>query len=83
MVFQKRARKCTEYRFYIDNQVIDVVSLHQERLVTLDHLKEKLDITPCMHSFISNLSNSSIHTACQFYATLKLLHSSVFSALRS
>ena len=51
MVFQTRARKCTEGRFFINNQIIDVVhdytylgtqiSSSGNFTVTLDHLKEK------------------------------------------
>ena len=51
MVFQKRARKCTECRFFINNQTIDVahdytylgtrISSSGNFTVTLDHLKEK------------------------------------------
>ena len=51
MVFQKRARKCTECKFFINNQIIDVVhdytylgtraSSSGNFTVTLDHLKEK------------------------------------------
>ena len=58
MVFQKRARKCTECRFFINNQIIDVVqdytylgtriSSSGNFTVTLDHLKEK-----ALHAFFS------------------------------
>ena len=51
MVFQKRARKCNECRFFINNQIIDVVhdctylgtriSSSGNFTMTLDHLKEK------------------------------------------
>ena len=51
MVFQKRARKCTECRFFISNQIIDVVQDYTylgtrifssgNFTVRLDHLKEK------------------------------------------
>ena len=51
MVFQKRAKKCSEQTFYIGNQAIDVVQDYTylgtkitssgNFKISLDHLKEK------------------------------------------
>ena len=51
MVFQKRARKCAEFGFFISNQIIDVVQEYSylgtrmsssgNFLVSREHLREK------------------------------------------
>ena len=77
MVFQKRARKCPEGRFYIDNHVIDVVQEYtylETRIsssgnftVTLDHLKEKALhalFSPRRHTDFSKLKPS---LACKIF----------------
>ena len=80
MVFQKRARKCTECIFFINNRIIDVVhdyaylgtriSSSGNLTVTLDHLKEKV-----LHALFSLRRHTDFcklkpSLACNFFDTM-------------
>ena len=80
MVFQKRARKCTEFRFFIGNQIIDVVqeytylgtrmSSSGNFSVSREHHKEK-----ALHALFSlrrhtNLSKLKAAIACEIFETM-------------
>ena len=77
MVFQKRAKKCSEQIFYIGNQTIDVVqdytylgtiiSSSGNFKISLDHLKEK-----ALHALFSlgrhtNCSKLKPSLACKIF----------------
>ena len=77
MVFQKRAKKCSEQIFYIGNQTIDVVqdytylgtkiSSSGNFKISLDHLKEK-----ALHALFSlrrhtNFSKLKPSLACKIF----------------
>ena len=79
MVFQKRGRKCTEFRFLIGNQIIDVVeeytylgtrmSSSGNFSVSREHLKEK-----ALHALFS-LKLETTHElkpaiACKIFDTM-------------
>ena len=80
MVFQKRAKKCSEQTFYIGNQAIDVVqdyaylgtkiSSSGNFKISLDHLKEK-----ALHALFSlrrhtNFSKLKPSLACKIFDTM-------------
>ena len=79
MVFQKRAKKCSERTFYIGNQAIDVVqdytylgtkiSSSGNFKISLDHLKEK-----ALHALFSrrytNFSKLKPSLACKTFDTM-------------
>ena len=80
IVFQKRAKNCSEQTFYIENQAIDVVqdytyletkiSSSGNLKISLDHLKEK-----ALHALFSlrrhaNFSKLKPSLACKIFDTL-------------
>jgi len=82
MVFQKRVRKNAEFRFLIDNQIIDVVqeytylgtqmSSSGNFSVSREHLKEK-----ALHALFSlrrhmNLSKLKAALACKVFDTIMI-----------
>ena len=80
MVFQKRAKKCSEQTFHIGNQAIDVVQDYTylgtkicssgNFKISLDHLKEK-----ALHALFSlrrhtNFSKLKPSLACEIFDTM-------------
>ena len=80
MVFQKRAKKCSEQTFYIGNQAIDVVqdytylgtkiSSSGNFKISFDHLKEKALHTLFSLRRYTNFSKLKPSLACKIFDTM-------------